>query len=45
MSDPLTSAPRKCPEEVRDRAIRLVRDLVDSNEDSMTVTWGLPAGR
>ncbi len=32
------AAPRKYPDEVRDRAIRLVRDLVDSPDDAMTVT-------
>ena len=32
------AAPRKYPDEVRDRAIRLVRDLVDGDEDAMTVT-------
>ena len=32
------AAPRKYPDEVRDRAIRLVRDLVDSGEDGITVT-------
>ena len=33
------AAPRKYPDEVRERAIRLVRDLVDSpDDDAMTVT-------
>jgi transposase len=32
------AAPRKYPDEVRERAIRLVRDLVDSDEDGVTVT-------
>src|SRR3954462_14144085 len=33
------AAPRKYPDEVRERAIRLVRDLVDSDdEDGMSVT-------
>jgi transposase len=32
------AAPRKYPDEVRERAIRLVRDLVDSGEDGVTVT-------
>jgi transposase len=32
------AAPRKYPDEVRDRAVRLVRDLVDNGEDSITVT-------
>ncbi len=32
------AAPRKYPDEVRDRAIRLVRDLVDSPDDAMPVT-------
>lgn len=32
------SAPRKYPEEVRDRAIRLVRDLVEDSEGDLTVT-------
>src|SRR4051794_39790913 len=32
------AAPRKYPDEVRDRAIRLVRDLVDSPDEAMTVT-------
>jgi transposase len=32
------AAPRKYPDEVRDRAIRLVRDLVDSPDDAITVT-------
>jgi transposase len=32
------SAPRKYPEEVRDRAVRLVRDLVDDPEAAMTIT-------
>jgi transposase len=32
------AAPRKYPDEVRDRAIRLVRDLVDGEDPSMTVT-------
>jgi len=31
-------APRKHPDEVRDRAVRLVRDLVDSGEDGVTLT-------
>ena len=32
------AAPRKYPDEVRDRAIRLVRDLVDGPDEAMTVT-------
>jgi transposase len=32
------AAPRKYPEEVRERAVRLVRDLVDDPDDAMTVT-------
>jgi transposase len=32
------AAPRKYPDEVRDRAVRLVRDLIDNGEDSITVT-------
>src|SRR5215218_5902361 len=32
------AAPRKYPDEVRERAIRLVRDLVDNGEDGMSVT-------
>src|SRR5690349_12634763 len=32
------AAPRKYPDEVRDRAVRLVRDLVDSGEEGITVT-------
>src|SRR3954447_19553630 len=32
------AAPRKYPDEVRDRAIRLVRDLVDNGDDSIIVT-------
>jgi transposase len=32
------AAPRKYPDEVRERAIRLVRDLVDSDEDMISVT-------
>jgi transposase len=32
------AAPRKYPDEVRERAIRLVRDLVDSDEDGISVT-------
>jgi transposase len=32
------AAPRKYPDEVRDRTIRLVRDLVDGDEEAMTVT-------
>jgi transposase-like protein len=32
------AAPRKYPDEVRERAIRLVQDLVDSGEDGVTVT-------
>jgi transposase len=32
------SAPRKYPEEVRERAIRLVRDLVDDGDGTITVT-------
>ncbi len=32
------SAPRKYPDEVRDRAIRLVRDLVESEDEAITVT-------
>src|SRR3954453_11637381 len=32
------AAPRKDPDEVRDRAIRLVRDLVDNGDESVTVT-------
>ena len=32
------AAPRKYPDEVRDRAIRLVRDLLDTPDDAMTVT-------
>jgi transposase len=32
------SAPRKYPEEVRERAIRLVRDLVDDSDGAITVT-------
>ena len=32
------SAPRKYPDEVRDRAIRLVRDLVDDEDEAITVT-------
>jgi hypothetical protein len=36
------AAPRKCPDEVPERAIRLVRDLVDSVEDGVTVTGARP---
>jgi transposase len=32
------SAPRKYPEEVRERAVRLVRDLVDDSDGDVTVT-------
>jgi transposase len=32
------AAPRKYPDEVRDRAVRLVRDFIDNGEDSITVT-------
>src|SRR5215210_8366395 len=32
------AAPRRYPDEVRDRAVRLVRDLVDSGEEGVTVT-------
>jgi transposase len=32
------AAPRKYPDGVRDRAIRLVRDLVDGPDEAMTVT-------
>ena len=32
------AAPRKYPDEVRERAIRLVRDLVESDEDAISVT-------
>lgn len=32
------AAPRKYPEEVRDRAVRLVRDLVDDPDEATTVT-------
>jgi transposase len=32
------AAPRKYPEEVRERAVRLVRDLVDDPDDAMTIT-------
>jgi len=32
------SAPRKYPEEVRERAMRLVRDLVEDSEGDLTVT-------
>ena len=32
------SAPRKYPDEVRERAIRLVRDLVDDEDEATTVT-------
>jgi transposase len=32
------AAPRKYPDEVRERAIRLVRDLVDGDDEAMTVT-------
>ena len=32
------AAPRKYPDEVRDRAVRLVRDLVDDPQESTTVT-------
>jgi transposase len=32
------AAPRKYLDEVRERAIRLVRDLVDNRDDAMTVT-------
>jgi transposase len=32
------AAPRKYPDEVRDRAVRLVQDLVDSGEDGVTIT-------
>ena len=32
------TAPRKYPEEVRDRAVRLVRDLVEDPQESTTVT-------
>jgi transposase len=32
------AAPSKYPDEVRDRAVRLVRDLVDSGEDGVTIT-------
>ena len=31
-------APRKYPEEVRERAVRLVRDLVDDPDEQVTVT-------
>ena len=31
-------APRKYPDEVRDRAVRLVRDLVESEDSTETVT-------
>jgi hypothetical protein len=32
------AAPKKSPDEIRDRAISLVRHLVDSSDDAMTVT-------
>ena len=32
------AAPRKYPEEVRERAVRLVRDLVDDPDDAFTIT-------
>ena len=32
------AAPRKYPDEVRERAVRLVRDLVDDPDEGMTVT-------
>jgi transposase len=32
------AAPRKYPDEVRERAIRLVRDLVEGDEDGISVT-------
>ena len=32
------AAPRKYPDEVRERAIRLVRDLVDDEDEATTVT-------
>ena len=32
------AAPRKYLDEARERAVRLVRDLVDNGEDSITVT-------
>ena len=32
------AAPRKYPDEVRERAVRLVRDLVDDPDDPVTVT-------
>jgi transposase len=32
------AAPRKYPDEVRERAIRLVRDLVDGDENGISVT-------
>jgi len=32
------SAPRKYPEEVRERAVRLVRDLVEDSDGDITVT-------
>jgi transposase len=32
------AAPRKYPDEVRERAIRRVRDLVERDEDAITVT-------
>jgi transposase len=32
------AAPRKYPDEVRERAIRLVRDLVDGDESGISVT-------
>jgi NADPH2:quinone reductase len=36
------AAPRKYPDEVRERAVRLVRDLVDNGEDSITVVSAGP---
>jgi transposase len=37
------SAPRKYPEELRERAIRLVCDLVEDDPDAMSVTGACPA--
>ncbi len=34
------AAPRKYPDEVRERAVRLVRDLVDDDEDEATTVTG-----